>query len=336
MATTGGTVPTLVDVLKSTAPDGTLLRVAELLNQATPINQDIEWLPANGDLYHRTALRTSLPTAYKTRFNEGVLPSKATTGEVEEAMQMVESLSEVDTRLLEVNNNSASWLNSQEDPHKMSLGIQIATDIFYANRATDPKSITGLSTRYSDVNLGESTGAAKDGAVVDFGGSGSDNCSIWLLGHGPNTFHGIYPKGSQAGLQIEDRGKETTSDANGGRYVVVRKFFRWKAGIAIPDWRAVIRGANIDTSNLITESSAADVVKGMIRMLGRRPADLIPMARWAFYVPQAVATMLEIQALSKAAYTISLQNFDGREIPSFRGVPINIVDQLLTTEAQLT
>jgi hypothetical protein len=277
-----------------------------------------------------------LPTVYKTRFNEGVLPSKGTVGTVEEAMQMMESLSEIDSRLLKINNNSASWLNDQEDGHKMVLGIQMATDIFYGSRVADIKSFTGLSTRYSDVNLGESVSPAKDGAVVDGGGTGSDNCSIWLIGHGPRTFHGIYPKGSPAGLQVEDCGIETATDANTGRYRVVRKFFRWMGGIAVPDWRAVIRGANIDTSMLVSETTPADVVKMMIRMLGRRPASLIPMARWAFYVPQVVSTMLEIQALAKASSQITLQNFDGREINSFRGVPINVVDQLLTTEAQIT
>ncbi len=35
--------------------------------------------------------------------------------------------------------------------------------------------------------------------MIKGGGSGDDNTSVWLVVWGPNTIHGIYPKGSMPG-----------------------------------------------------------------------------------------------------------------------------------------
>jgi hypothetical protein len=336
MATTGGTVPTLVDIVSRSDPDGTFANIAEVLNQSTVVVQDCPWMEANGRTFHRSTLRTSLPDTYFRRYNEGVLPSKSTTGQVDEMLAMLESWSEIDNDLLKLNNNSATWRMSEERPFKVSMGIKAAQTLIYGNHSTDPKSFTGLSTRYNDVNLGESGSGLKDGAVVDGGGTGGDNTSIWLIGWGSDTVHGVYPQGSVGGLQVKDAGLDVKTDANGGLYWVARTHFKWDMGLAVRDWRAVVRIANLDTSLLIANSGMADLTFLMIRALGRRPPDLIPMARWAFYVNPVVGTMLEVQALAKASSQLTLGNYQGQPITTFRGVPINVVEQILGNEAQLT
>ncbi len=45
--------------------------------------------------------------------------------------------------------------------------------------------------------------------VIHGGGSGDDNTSIWLVVWGYSTVHGIYPKGSKAGLSQKDLGEAT-------------------------------------------------------------------------------------------------------------------------------
>lgn len=334
MAVIGSTVPTLVDVVKAMDPKGNLAPVAEVLNQTNEVIQDIPWMEGNLPTGHRTTLRTSLPTVYFRRFNEGVLPSKATTGQVDEVCAMMSAWSEIDTKLLELNGWRASFRQSQERPFIESMGIAFCQTLLYGNMGTDPKTFTGLATRFNDLNLGESSSGLKDGAVLDGGGSGSDNTSIWLIGWGENTIHGIYPKGMTAGLQQSDKGVDVKVDANGGLYEVVRTNFTWDCGIAVPDWRYVIRIANIDDSNLVGESSNADLIKLMIKALDRRPMG--GGANWRFYVNRRVKTMLRIQALAKATNTITLDQVGGQEMTSFLGVPIRMVDQLLTTEAALT
>ncbi len=44
--------------------------------------------------------------------------------------------------------------------------------------------------------------------IIDAGGTGTDNTSIWLV-WGENTVHGIFPKGQKAGIQMEDKGRDT-------------------------------------------------------------------------------------------------------------------------------
>ena len=70
----------------------------------------------------------------------------------------------------------------------------------------------GLSSRYSDLS------ATNAQNIIDAGGTGTDNTSIWLVVWGENTVHGIFPKGQKAGIQMEDKGQQTLKDANGGQY----------------------------------------------------------------------------------------------------------------------
>lgn len=334
MAVIGSTVPTLVDIVKLMDPKGNLAMVAEILNQTNEVIQDIPWMEGNLPIGHRTTLRTSLPTVYFRRFNEGVLPSKGTTGQVDEVCAMMSAWSEIDVKLLELNGWKSAFRNAQEKPFIEAMGVSFVSTLFYGNMGTDPKSFTGLATRFNDLNLGESASTLKDGAVVDAGGSGSDMTSIWLIGWGENTVHGIYPKGMTAGLQNSDKGIDRKTDSNGGIYEVARTNFTWDCGIAVPDWRYVIRIANIDDSALIAESGNADLIKKMIFALDRRPSG--GSANWAFYTNRRVRTMLRVQALAKASNTITLETIGGIEMTRFLGVPIRMVDQLLISETALT
>jgi hypothetical protein len=87
---------------------------------------------------------------------------------------------------------------------------------------------------------------------------------------------------------------------------------------------------------MVANSSPADIPVTMIRAMGRRPSNLNAGARWGWYMPPIIKTGLELQARTAAVNTITYENFDGRQITSFGGIPINTVDQLLTTEARLT
>lgn len=109
----------------------------------------------------------------------------------------------------------------------------------------------GLSPRYNALS-----GFDCAENVLDFGGTGGANTSIWLCGWGEDTLHGIFPKGSQAGLQIKDLGEQTLLDDNGGHYQGYRSHFKWDCGLSLRDWRYAVRICNIDTA------SFADIING--------------------------------------------------------------------------
>jgi hypothetical protein len=152
-----------------------------------------------------------------------------------------------------LNGNSAAWRLSEIKPFYEAFAEKVATTIFYGNAGTDPEQFTGLSTRYSSLSAGNG------GNIVDAGGTGSDNSSIWMIGHGEG-FHGIYPKGSKAGLQHEDLGAagRVRRSTRNNRFRAYIDWFQWKLGIALPDWRNVVRIANIDISNLVAQSGAGE------------------------------------------------------------------------------
>lgn len=336
MATLGTTAPTMADLAKRMDPNGSIAPIVELLAKQNPILDDIPWIEGNLPTGHRTTLRTSLPTVYWRRFNKGVLPSKSSTAQVDEACGMMEGYSEVDKELIKLYGNQGAAFRASEDiAFVEAMNQEFVDTLVYGNAALAPEEFTGLAVRYGDVNLGESGSGLKDGAVVDGGGTGSDNTSIWLVGWSERSVHGIYPKGMEAGFKQDDLGEATKVLSDGSMYQVMRSHFMWKCGLVIRDWRYVIRIANIDRSNLVAESSNADLIKLMIRALDRRPTGS-DGARWAFYVNRTVSTMLRIQALGKSQSTTTFGEVAGRPVMQFQGVPVRKIDALLDTEAQLT
>jgi hypothetical protein len=109
--------------------------------------------------------------------------------------------------------------------------------------------------------------------------------------------------------------------------------WQWKAGIALKDWRYVVRICNIDVSNLVAKSSAADLIELMIKAIHRIPA--LGLVKPAFYMNRTVFQMLDIQRRDDviAGGGLSYQDVDGMMRPTFRGIPIAKTDALLETEA---
>lgn len=330
MATIGGTVLTLADWAKRLDPDGSVPTIVELLSQTNDMLSDMLFKEGNLPTGERTTLRTGLPTVYWRLLNAGVPPSKSVTAQVDAQVGMLEAYSETDKDLAELNGNLASFRLSEAQPFIESMNQEMQQTMFYGNSATAQEEFTGLGPAYSS-----STGVSGQN-VIKAGGAGSDNSSIWLVVWGPNTVHGIFPKGSKAGLIHEDLGLvtiETTAGVGGGRMRAYRDHWQWKAGLVIKDWRYAVRIANIDISNLVANSSAADLIRLMKRAWHRLPA--LGMGQPVWYMNRTVAEFLDIQEgdLVNTGGGITFDNVDGRPVANFRGIPVRIVDQLLETEA---
>lgn len=187
--------------------------------------------------------------------------------------------------------------------------------------------LMGLSSRYSSLSAGNAQN------IIDAGGTGTDNTSIWLVVWGENTVHGIFPKGQKAGIQMEDKGQVTLEDANGGKYEGYRTHYKWDNGLTLRDWRYVVRIANIDVSNLDAPSTAANIAKLMIRALHRIPNR--GMGRPIFYMNRTINEVLDLQSLEKSSLAISVKETEGEWWTELRGVPIRETDALLETEARV-
>ena len=332
MATLGGTNLTMADWAKRLEPNGGITSdIVEMLSLTNEMLMDAVWKEANGPTYHRTTIRTGLPSATWRQFYQGVAPSKSTTAQVDETVGMLEARSYVDKDLAELEGDLAAFRLSEAAPFVEAMNQEVQDTIIYGNVSTNPEEFNGLAPRYNSLS------AASGENIVDAGGTSTDNTSIWLLGWGDNTIFGAFPKGSQAGLKHEDLGIDhhTPDGQTPTRYFsAYHDKWEWKAGLVVKDWRYGVRIANIDKSNLVDESSAADILKVMTIAVHKVPQ--ITAVRPAFYVNRTVMTMLDIQAQSKSNVYLNVGEEEGRKKVSFRGIPIRMCDKIHNAEARVT
>lgn len=334
MATLSTAALTLVDWAKRKDPTGKIARIVELLSQSNEILTDMLWLEGNLETGHRTTVRTGLPTVAWRLLNAGVTPSKSTTAQVDEQCAILEAWSEVDVDLAKLNGDVSAFRLSEAMAFLEAMNQEMASTLFYGNSGTAPEEFTGLATRYSAIS-----GATNAQNVITGSGSGSDNSSIWLVGWHENGICGIFPKGSQAGLVQNDYGEvtvEVTAAVAGNRMRALQERFQWKAGVALKDWRNVVRIPNIDISNLVAKSSAADLTELMIKATHRIPN--LSACRPVFYMNRSCFQMLDIQRRDDviSGGGVTWDTVDGKRTASFRGIPIRICDALTEAEAAVS
>jgi hypothetical protein len=327
--------PTLLDVAKRMDPDGKIDKIAEMLSQDNEILDDMPWFEGNLPTGHRVTVRTGLPEVAWRKLNQGVPRSKSRTAQIDEATAMLEGWGDVDKDLAELNGNSAAWRLSENSAFIEALNQKMATTLFYGNNITEPESFLGLAPRFDDVPT-TSGGAENKDNVIDAQGNDTDLTSIWLIGWGQNTVHGIYPKGSLAGLHHEDLGLDTVLDANGNPYRAYRDHYQWKCGIALRDWRYVVRIANIDVSALTGDASGgAKLIELMTRALERIHS--LNGVRPAFYMNRTVRSILRQQQVNAVKNsTLTVEELAGKRVLMFGEVPVRRTDALLLNEARVT
>lgn len=340
MATNGVTSLNLMDWAKRVDPDGKVSAVAELLNQTNEVLLDMQFIEGNLPTGHRTTVRTGLPAVAWRKLNGGVQRSKSTTAQLDEGAGMLEAYSEVDKDLAELNGNTSAFRLSEAQAFIESMNQTFVQTLFYGDTTVTPERFLGLAPRFSQI-----AGAPNGQNVLSAGGVGSDNTSVWLTVWGPNTLTGIFPKGSKAGLVHEDLGLVTVenADGNNGRMRAYRDHWQWKSGIAMKDWRYVVRLANIDVSDLVGATgtqNAQQLISLMSRMLDRIPS--FGMGKPVFYMNRTVASILRVQALNKSTNAIGIeQGLSQFGTPlagnmNFMGIPIRRCDQILNTEATIS
>jgi hypothetical protein len=333
MATLAATHPTLLDFKNRLDANDKVAPVIEMLSQQNEILDDMVFLEANELTGHQTTVRTGIPEPTFRKLYGGVQPSKSTTAKVREGLGMLENYAEIDKALADLNGNSAAWRMSEEAPFIEGFGQKIARYAIYGNEATEPEGFTGLAPRYSTNDTSASVSAENVISSVATPDS-TDNTSIWLVGWGPNTIHGIYPKGSKAGIQINDKGQVTIEnvDGAGGRMEAYRTHYKWDVGLVVRDWRYAVR-VQIDYEDLTKDAATGpdlfDLLVQAVEMIPNLNA-----CRPAFYCNRSVRTWLRRQLINKVKNsTLSMENIAGKQVLAFDGIPFRRVDQILNTES---
>ncbi|WP_417070823.1 major capsid protein [Niveibacterium terrae] len=342
---------TLLDVAKSFGPDGKVATVAELLNQSNEIISYMNFIEGNLPTGHKGVVRTGLPTVALRAFYKGVKVSKSGRSTIEDVCAMAEGRNEIDKDLADLNGNAQAFRLSESLAFVEAMNQTFAQQIIYGDTSVNPDGVLGLTPRYNSLS-------AQSGAnVIDAGGTGSDNTSIWLVCWGENTVTGIYPKGSQAGLTQQDLGEIDAFDDNNDRFRAYGEIWKWKFGLHVKDWRYAVRIANVDVSDTVGQTgtqaitAATWINKLMIKAMARIPS--MGMGTATFLASRTVKEMLAIGALDKSqnalSFTAAAQQY-GTVAPGsvagqgtgiqggqlmFMGVPVLTVDQILATEARV-
>lgn len=334
MSVLATTHPTLLDVAKRLDPGGKIDTIVEMLAQTNEIIQDAVVIEGNLPTGHRSTIRTGLPQPTWRKLYGGVQPTKSRTAQVTDTTGMMEAYAEVDKALADLNGNTAEFRLSEDSAHIEGMSQELASSIFYADESVDPEKFTGLAARFS--SLSAENGSNINASAAD--GSNATNTSIWFIGWGQNSVFLTYPKGSQAGIQVNDKGQVTIEnvDGNGGRMEAYRTHYRHDVGLVLKDWRYVYR-IQVDFAELTKDAATgADLTDLMTDAMSFIPS--MAGIRGAWYVSRRVHSFLRRQAnnkLKNSTLTMEqLSNVNG-SVLRFDGFPVRRVDALLHTEAKV-
>jgi hypothetical protein len=331
MATINATYLDMIDLLKQTENGKITSTIIEILAETNEILNDMVVVQCNEGTRHKTAIRTGLPTPTWRRLYEGVQPSKSTMKQIHDTTGMAEDWSEIDATLMDLAVDKSLFRLNESKAHLEGMNQEIASKIFYGNTDTAPEEFTGLSPRFDLLS------AENGDQIVDAGGTGSDNMSIWFIVWGDRTVHALYPQGTMAGLKHNAYPEETKTNSDGSVLRVVRDRFCWHIGLTVRDWRYVVRVANIDAPALAAGST--DIFKFMRKAYYQLPGGFQGAGKACIYANSNALEGLDAKSISGHSGTASVylnrEEVQGKEVLHYRGIPIRRCDALLSTEARV-
>jgi hypothetical protein len=327
MATVGTNVMTADDIKKMVGPDGLMLNIVEELFLENQILNDIVWKEGNLPTGNLTGVRTSIPRPGIRILNQGGNRSKSSYKQITDTCCILEDNSEVDEEVLALAPNAEAARASDVVGHTEGFRESVADMIFYGNTDANDGEFNGLDVRF---NKTSATKTDPGYQVVLDTGAGSTNTSAWIIDWGDRGVVGIYPKGSQAGFQTRDVGRIRIEDNLGNPLYAWCTNMKWKVGIAVENYRKMVRIANIDTATLSTNTTLTkQIVKAKNRLY--MPSNPI------MYVNEALYTWLEIQLTDVGNQNVTQYVVIGKSPQLyFKGIPVRKCDSILSTEATIS
>ena len=340
--------PNLLDWAAMASPDGTIGYIVNLMAQCNDVVADAIAKPGNLPMGHETSVVVGLPQPSWKANNQGIAATKPLFGKVKFSIGILRDYGMVDKDEAELNGEVAQFRLQQAKPHMQGMAQKVANSIFYANESTLPQSTTGLTLYYNALSTSVAATAKN---VISAGGSGSSNASLWLNGwsdEGGTSL--LFPKGSAAGLQHEDKGDIVPLyDVNGLRYEGYTDVFTWKLGVGVENWQFNARICNIDTTTAaggLLSTTPPDLFALMSAAINLLP-HTTPRAsgivktddpngnighKFSWYSDRTVKTAMEIQAIRNKNVLMSPTEFAGAPVLNWRGIPIRLNDTLTDAE----
>ena len=357
---------TMVDIMS--AAGSTMKKVIDLTAQQNPMLTDAPAIECNLGAKHRTYINKGLAKFVWGKAYQGVPTSKGRMEAIEHTTGYAESAIEAAVRTIDEIENHVQYagltgaartnaigmaktnqFNMQQKTHANTLTIGMAQALLYEDEKRNPNRITGFFPFFNST-----TGRTRTQLIRGTGTKNNSDCtSMLMVTWHPETCHLIYPRAakSHGGLKvgplmkIHREDKDPNSDGFGGTYFVYRKEMEWHTGLAVNDFRYVVRIGGIRTSTL---SKAKDIVTSgnpipngddLVDLLsdayyqheGRRAT----VGKTCIYGNVTPIKFLDFQARNgqKNQY-LFLENtgMNAKEVLTFRGIPIKESDAFTNHE----
>ena len=332
MALLGQSFPDIIDAVKAGDPKSGA--IIEMLKEKNPIMEDAISQPCSHGSSHKHKVRTGIPEATFGRLYKGTKQGKSTYAQVTDVTGFIEGRSELDKRMMRVGlgaDKIAALRMAEANGHIQAISNTHQETVFYGNSETDPDKFDGFSPRFSDKS-------AKNGSqIIDAGGTGSDNASIWFIPWGDDYCHLIHPDGANAGIVREDKGEQQVNDADGNPYFALVETFEYHSGVAVKDWRNVACIRNIDVSDALAGN--VDLFGLMRKAFHKMENPEDPSARYAVYMNRNMAEVLDMLQTNAGTgdnfVRLKTIEVEGKKVTGYRNMPIRVTQALLNTEAQV-
>lgn len=312
---------TLIELAKRTN-NGTVLDIAEVLSEKNRIIEDAIWQEANKTTSHVISRRQAEPSGTWRKYNEKVTPSASQTKQVVEQMGMLEAYSEIDKELVKLASDPANFRRTEDLGFVGGLSKEFARALIYADQEAYPSQFDGLADRLNDLSQDN---------VLSEGGTGSDLTSLYIVKW--DVTDGaflLYPKNSASlGIEVEDLGEVTIGDDTNGYYQGYRTHFILHTGLAVRDTRGIGRLCNIESPGTGSNELESD---SMVEILN----EFLDLNNVVIYGNKNSITALDILAKDKTNVYYQPDMVWGKPTVHFRGVPVKRVDQIVSTEDEVT
>ena len=306
---------TLMDLRATLMPDGSpVSSYAELLAQENEILDDVPWKAGNlltGDIHFK---RTALPSAQVRRINQGFDSSKGAKESVTETCVQIVSRMTVDMEELNLAPSPEQYLLSESKGHIEVMNEDVVTNLFYG---ADPEGIKGIAPRLNKLSHNQ---------VVDAGGTGNNLASIYIVKWDTDEVSGIYPKNTQAGLDVFTKENEYVADKDGKMFRAHITEWSWYVGLKVRDERYLARLCNIDRTALLGDGEAAKEARQALfrkMIIAKNKIRHVNQGRVVMYADPEIFNILEIAAFEKSNNNITYGDIENdRRVLRFSGISI--------------
>ncbi|MDR2209359.1 MAG: hypothetical protein LBE22_10375 [Azoarcus sp.] len=360
MATVGGYFTDISDIKDQ---DG-YKRVRPFVNLMAGLSGFVAtayWTQATNGDKHETDMQVSMPEPMFRRLYQGVPPTKGRTQRITDTCAILADRWEIDVQALlrlerdaQVHKRFKSGVN-----HIEGMVQTLESGFWYGNTEGAPEQFKGLTPRFN--NLGTDPWGSQ---IIDCGGTGNENTSIWFVTQGENQAGCFYPQETMKGIRHTTEGTVdkpiTIVDEGRNEYPGVKDFIEMNVGMYVADPRYVVRLANIDISAL--RAGTVDIYKFLINGYYRHFAtkrrihkgrgsipgisedDMAEMlaliGRTYIYCNTDVMEAIDLQQINKGAFDnfrriTTVSDVEGQMIETFRKHEIVVSDALLNTEARV-